>query len=101
MGRRVLKRVTRWVEKYEKTSKSAKKELRIINIGIEKDKKKKVENWYSYFSWEKKDCLISLLQEYANIFTWSYTDMLDLETSIMSIESHGKKDYDDDKLEIQ
>lgn len=34
-----LKEFSRWVEKYEKTWKSAKKELRIIIIGIEQDKK--------------------------------------------------------------
>jgi len=61
-----LKEFTRLVEKFEKTWKLVKKELEVISIGIEQDKKElKIETLVIA---EEKDGLVSLLQEYMDFF---------------------------------
>jgi len=76
-----LKDFTRLVEKSKKTWKPVKKELEVINIGIEQDKKElKIETLVTA---EEKDGLVSLLQEYMDFFAWTYVDMFGLDINIV------------------
>jgi len=76
-----LKEFSRLVEKFEKTWKLVKKELEVISIGIEQDKKElKIETLVIA---EEKDGLVSLLQEYMDFFAWTYVDMFGLDINVV------------------
>jgi hypothetical protein len=76
-----IKEFTMLVKKSKKSWKPAKEELEVINLGIEQDKKElKID---TFITVEKINDLISLLQEYKDVFSWTYTNMPGLDTDIM------------------
>jgi hypothetical protein len=78
---RGIKEFIRFVENYEKTWKHVSKELEVLNLGIEQEKKElKIGTLIMV---EERDGIISLLHEYVNIFNWIYLDMLGLDTDIV------------------
>ena len=54
---------------------------KVINLGIEEERKK-VKIGTTLSPATRKE-LINLLQDYSDIFTWSYQDMLGLDTDIV------------------
>jgi hypothetical protein len=55
--------------------------LETINIGIGQDERElKIE---TLITASERENLISLLRKYVDVFTWSYANMLSLDTSII------------------
>jgi hypothetical protein len=76
-----IKEFTMLIKKSKKSWKPAKEELEVINLGIEQDKKElKID---TFITVEEINDLISLLQEYKDVFSWTYTNMPGLDTDIM------------------
>ena len=72
---------TRRVEQSEHAWKPAKEELEVINVGTEQDKRElKIR---TLITTEERCSLTSLLQEYMDVFAWSYIDMPDLDIDIV------------------
>jgi hypothetical protein len=69
------------VEQHEQTWKLAAKELKHINVG--NDRFKKELKIGTLNTLDQRVEFIALLQEYSDVFAWSYKDMLGLETSIV------------------
>lgn len=72
---------TKLIKQFKKALELAKKELELVNAGIEQDKKQlKIKMLIVV---KEKDDLVTLLKEYVDPFTWSYANMLGLYTNIM------------------
>jgi hypothetical protein len=69
------------VEQHEQTWKPTEEELETINVG--NDQFKKELKIGTLITSEQITEVISLLQEYADVFAWSYEDMLGLDTNIV------------------
>ncbi|KAJ6974614.1 hypothetical protein NC653_030665 [Populus alba x Populus x berolinensis] len=72
---------TRLVEQQEQTWKPATEELETINVG--KGQLKKELKIGTLITSEQRIKMITLLQEYSDVFAWSYEDMPGLDTSIV------------------
>ncbi|XP_073264245.1 uncharacterized protein [Populus alba] len=76
-----LKKFTKLVEQSEHTWKPAKEELELINVGTKLDKRElKIGKLIAA---DIRTKLIILLQEYVDVFTWSYADMPSLDSDIV------------------
>jgi hypothetical protein len=69
------------VEQHEQTWKPAVEELETINVGS--DQSKKELKIGTLITLEQRTTMIALLQEYADVFAWSYEDMPGLDTNIV------------------
>ena len=76
-----MKEFTRQVEQSERAWKPAKEELEVINVGTEQDKRELKIG--TLITTEERCSLTSLLQEYMDVFTWSYADMPGLDIDIV------------------
>ena len=72
---------TRLVEQQEQTWKPAAEELETINVGS--DQVKKELKIGTLITSEQRIKMIALLQEYSDVFAWSYEDMPGLDTNII------------------
>jgi hypothetical protein len=73
---------TRLVEQRKQTWKPTAEELETINVGSDQFKKElKIGTLITAELRKKK--MIALLQEYTDVFAWSYDDMPDLDTNIV------------------
>ncbi|XP_052301368.1 LOW QUALITY PROTEIN: uncharacterized protein LOC127904008 [Populus trichocarpa] len=73
--------VRKLVEQQEQTWKPAAEELETINVG--NDQLKKELKIGTLVTSEQRTKMIALLQEYADVFAWSYEDMPGLDTNIV------------------
>jgi len=73
-----IKEFIRLVKKSEKTWKLTSEDLKVINLGTEKDKKELKIG--TPITAKGREGLISLLHKYADVFAWTYADMLGLDT---------------------
>ena len=73
-----IKEFVRMVKKSENTWKLPSEELKVINLGTEKDKKELKIG--TLITAKGREGLISLLHEYADVFAWTYANMLGLDT---------------------
>ncbi|XP_061945039.1 uncharacterized protein LOC133669048 [Populus nigra] len=76
-----MKEFTRRVEQSEHAWKSAKEELEVINVGTEQDKRELKIG--TLITTEERCSLTALLQEYTDVFAWSYADMPGLDIDIV------------------
>ena len=72
---------TRLVEQQEQTWKPIAEELETINVGS--DQLKKELKIGTLVTSEQRTKMIALLQEYSDVFAWSYEDMPGLDTNIV------------------
>ena len=72
---------TRFVENSEKTYKCVSEEVEVVHLRIEQEKKEMKIG--TLIMVEERDGLIFLLHEYANVFDWTYLDMLGLDADIV------------------
>ena len=80
-GEEDLKKFTKLVEQSEHTWKHAKEELELINVGTELDKRElKIGKLIAA---DIRTKLIVLLQEYVDVFAWSYADIPGLDSDIV------------------
>ena len=63
----------------------------LVNLGTD-DEKKEVKIGSSLSSLAKKE-IVDLLKEYADIFAWSYQDMLGLSTEIVEHQLLMRPEY--------
>jgi hypothetical protein len=81
LGEEDINEFARLVEQSDRTWKPAKEELELINVGTEHNKRElKIGKLISAGI---KSELVVLLQEYANVYAWSYADMPGLDTDIV------------------
>jgi len=72
-----MKEFTKLVENSKRTWKPASKELEVMNLGTKQEKRElKVVTLVTI---GERNRLVSLLYEYANVFSWTYTDMPGLD----------------------
>ena len=76
-----MKEFTRQVEQSEHAWKPAKEELEVINVGTEQDKRELKIG--TLITAGERCNLTSLLQEYMDVFAWSYADMPGLDIDIV------------------
>ena len=76
-----MKEFTRQVEQSEHDWKPAKEELEVINVGTEQDKRELKIG--TLITAGERCNLTSLLQEYMDVFAWSYADMPGLDIDIV------------------
>ena len=76
-----VKEFARLVEQSKRTWKPAKKELQTINVSTRQDKRELKMG--TLITTSERENLISLPHEYANVFTWSYTDISSLDINIV------------------
>ena len=76
-----MKEFTRRVEHSEHAWKPAKEELEVINVGTEQDKRELKIG--TLITTEERCSLTALLQEYMDVFAWSYADMPGLDIDIV------------------
>ena len=80
-GEEDIEEFTKLIEQPEHAWKPTKKELELINVGIEHNKRElKIGRLITV---DMKNELVALLREYADIFAWSYADMPGLDTEIV------------------
>jgi hypothetical protein len=72
---------TKLVEQCEQTWKPAEEELETINVGS--DQLRKELKIGTLITSEQRTKMIALLQEYLDVFAWSYEDMPGLDTNII------------------
>jgi hypothetical protein len=69
------------IKQFERLIKSNQKELELVNVGTEENEiQLKIE--IVIIKKEKRN-LMALLKEYANVFAWSYTYILGLDSGII------------------
>jgi hypothetical protein len=76
-----IRELAKLVEQHEQTWKPAIEELETINVGS--DQSKKELKIGTLITLEQRTTMIALLQEYADVFAWSYEDMPGLDTNIV------------------
>jgi hypothetical protein len=76
-----IREFAKLVEQHEQTWKPAVEELETINVGG--DQSKKELKIGTLITLEQRIAMIALLQEYADVFAWSYEDMSGLDTNIV------------------
>jgi hypothetical protein len=81
LGEEDINEFARLVEQSDRTWKPAKEELELINMGTEHNKRElKIGK---LISTGIRSELVILLQEYVDVFAWSYADMSGLDTDIV------------------
>jgi len=76
-----IKEFTRLVENSEKSWEPASEKLEVINLENEQEKKELKIG--TLVTTEERNKLVSLLREYADVFTWTYANMPGLDTDIV------------------
>jgi hypothetical protein len=80
-GEEDIEEFTKLIEQPEHAWKPTKKDLELINVGTEHNKRElKIGRLITA---DMKNELVALLREYADIFAWSYADMPGLDTEIV------------------
>lgn len=77
----ISEEITRLLEHEEKTIQPYKEHVELINLGFEESKREiKIG---PLLGEDVKKSLVELLKEYIDVFSWSYRDMLGLDTDIV------------------
>jgi len=76
-----MKEFTRLVENSKKTWKPDSEELEVINLRTEQEKRELKAS--TLITTKEGNRLVSLLYEYADVFTWTYKDISSLDTNIV------------------
>ena len=80
-GKQDIEEFTKLVEQFKHGWEPIKEELELINVGTEYDKRElKIGNLITA---DMRNELVVFLQEYTDVFSWLYADMLGLDTNIM------------------
>ncbi|RDX64239.1 hypothetical protein CR513_57228, partial [Mucuna pruriens] len=78
---KALVELERLIEQEEPKFQSMAEDLEVVNLGESKEEK---EIWVGkQMLLDLRQKLVELLKEYANVFAWSYRDMLGLDNSIV------------------
>ena len=80
MGKKIYERVYQVNRKLRETWKPTSEELEVINLGTKQEKKEQKVG--SLVTAKERNRLVSLLQKYTDVFTWTYADMFGLDTDI-------------------